>query len=74
PELIESGKNGQLYELGNAVDLANKISFFIENPDQLEKCGSYAQKYAIDNFSSKKNSDAIHQIIDDLIQKQRIKS
>ena len=66
-ELIECGKNGEIYELYNAEDLAARIIPFIEKPFLLEKLGSYAQEYAATHFSSKNNTDSIYQIINNSI-------
>lgn len=33
PELIETNKNGLLFEFGNSADLAEKIIYIIENPE-----------------------------------------
>ena len=63
PELIQANKNGFLYEIYNPDDLTNKILFFLENPEKLEQIGQYAQQYALENFSSEKNTREIYQLI-----------
>ncbi|MGK0452837.1 MAG: glycosyltransferase involved in cell wall biosynthesis [Paraglaciecola sp.] len=67
PELIVPGNNGEIYELYNAQDLANKIMTFVNNPDLLEEYGRYAQEFAAENFSSKQNSENIYKTIKEII-------
>jgi glycosyltransferase involved in cell wall biosynthesis len=68
PELIEPLSNGEIYELYNAQDLANKIMTFVQNPDLLEEYGRYAQEFAAENFSSEQNSKNIYKTIKEIIQ------
>ena len=63
PELIEIGKNGELYSLHNSRELAEHILPFIDEPGLLERYGGYAQQYAIKHFSSERNTEAIYSII-----------
>ena len=74
PELIEPGKNGELYELYNAQDLANKIMSFVQNPDLLQEYGRYAQELAVENFSSEQNSKSIYKTIQEILELNPIKS
>lgn len=45
-ELIEDGKNGLLFEPGNAHDLTEKIEYLYKNPDKALEMGEYAHKCA----------------------------
>jgi glycosyltransferase involved in cell wall biosynthesis len=74
PELIEPGKNGELYELYNAQDLANKIMSFVQNPELLQEYGRYAQEFAVENFSSEQNSKSIYKTIQEILELNPIKS
>jgi glycosyltransferase involved in cell wall biosynthesis len=74
PELIEPGKNGELYELYNAQDLANKIMSFVQNPELLQEYGRYAQEFATDHFSSEQNSRSIYKTIQEILELNPIKS
>ncbi len=67
PEIVHAGKNGEIYSLYNNVELASKILKFIDNPTLLEEYGSYAQRYAIENFSSEKNTNKVYQQIQDTL-------
>jgi glycosyltransferase involved in cell wall biosynthesis len=66
-ELVKDGVNGDVYELYESTELANKIQHYIQNPNLLEEIGGSAYEYAISNFSSKKNSDSIYNVIEKLI-------
>ncbi|HEY5589327.1 MAG TPA: glycosyltransferase family 4 protein [Candidatus Paceibacterota bacterium] len=67
-ELVMDGENGLLYDLYNGEDLADKIEYFIKNPNQMETMGAYAQKYAKMNFSSEQNTSAIYKVIEELLE------
>ena len=69
-ELIKSGVNGDIYELYDSAELAKKIQHYIQHPNLLEKIGGSAYEYVINNFSSKKNSDSIYNVIEELIVEQ----
>lgn len=42
PELIEDGRSGILFDLGDTKQLAEKMAFFAENPDKIESFGEAA--------------------------------
>ena len=48
-ELIEHGKNGLLFEPGNAEALCEAIQLLIDNPSEVVRLGSAARKTIIDN-------------------------
>jgi len=66
-ELVQDGQNGLLYELYNAIELAQKIEYFIENPLQRATMGVFAKEYAERNFSSGQNTESIYAIIEELV-------
>lgn len=55
-EIIKDNENGYLYKCGDYKDLSLKMEKIINNPDLLEEIGVKGQKYAIDNFLSKKSA------------------
>jgi glycosyltransferase involved in cell wall biosynthesis len=69
PELIQPGQNGELYEIYHPEDLAEKIYQFVFNTEKIEQYGAYAQRYAIENFSSGKNTDSIYKVIEEVFSK-----
>ena len=66
-ELVKDGKNGFLYELNNAEELAERIEYFIRNPFMLESMGVFAKEYASRNFSSEQNTAEIYAVIEELL-------
>jgi glycosyltransferase involved in cell wall biosynthesis len=66
-EIILNGLNGFLYNKNDAVELANNIEYFINNPEEMERMGRIAYEFAELNFSSKQNSNAINQVIQELL-------
>lgn len=51
PDMVIPEKTGLLAEVGNSKDLAEKINWFIENPDQRRNMGMAARDFAVQNFS-----------------------
>lgn len=49
-ETVVDGLNGFLVEKWNVLALADKMCFFIENPDLIRKMGSESRKIAVQNF------------------------
>lgn len=66
PELVINRINGDIYTLNNPVDLAEKIEKYLANPSLLQKVGLSAYLYAKQNFSSKKNTDSVYSVIQEL--------
>jgi glycosyltransferase involved in cell wall biosynthesis len=50
-ELIDSNKNGILYEAGNPLSLANELARLIFSPSKIKDLGDRGHKYAVENFS-----------------------
>lgn len=69
-ELIKNGVNGFLYELNNESDLADKMENIINNSNLLKSMGNNAKEYALNNFSSKKYSDEINKLYNELLREK----
>lgn len=53
PELIADGRTGFLFELGNSAELAEKMWYFINNPNMIQEFGESArQRIAERSFSN----------------------
>lgn len=50
-EIIEDNMNGLLFDAGNEKELADKISYIINNPNLIEILGAKGQKTYQDNFT-----------------------
>lgn len=44
PELVADGETGYLFAPGDAADLAQKIGYFLQEPDQVERLGNAAHE------------------------------
>lgn len=66
-ELIKEGISGEIYELYNSEELADKIIHFIEKPELLHSLGQSAYDYAISNFSSVQNTKSVYKLIEEII-------
>lgn len=63
PELIEEGKTGMIYPLGDAEKLADRIEEYVKHPDLLQSQGDAAAKVAKWNFSASRNAELIYEQI-----------
>lgn len=53
-EIVKQNETGLLFEANNAIDLAEKISFLLQNPELIKIYGEKGFKRVNDNFSTKK--------------------
>lgn len=58
-ELLGKGL-GILYRQGDPIDLANKISYVLRHKKEASLIALNAKKYAMENFTSKKNAEEIY--------------
>lgn len=65
-ELI-SDKYGLLYKQGDAHSLAEKITYAIENQNEMKQMVSLSKSYAVENFTAENNADNIYQVYRDLL-------
>lgn len=63
PELIESGKTGYIYQLGNVEQLADQIEQYIHQPELLQTQGNKAAHKAKSEFSAWRNAEHIYEQI-----------
>lgn len=68
PELIEEGKTGMIYLLGDAEQLADCIEKYVTYPALLQKQGDAAAEVAKENFSAEKNAELIYEQIEKAIE------
>jgi len=54
-EVVKEGETGIVVNPGNAMEIANAISFFVDNPSLISQYGKRGRKFVIDNFDWKKN-------------------
>lgn len=61
-EIIEHNINGFLYTLGDSVELAKYMKYFIENREQIETMGKNAYKISYEKFKLEENTNRIYNI------------
>ncbi|MCB2310548.1 glycosyltransferase family 4 protein [Clostridium tagluense] len=66
-ELIINNFNGLLYETGDYIGLSEKIKYFIDNPDEIERMGVNGHSYAIERFTSKRNAEEIYKLYNEIL-------
>ena len=66
PELIQNNYNGLLYTLGDYEELTDKIKFFMENREEIEKYGNNGYSFATRTFTDQGYSGKIYEIIQNL--------
>ena len=63
-ETVVNGVNGFLVPKWNSEALAEKMLYFIEHPDQIEKMGYESYKIAMDKFDAEKVNQRLMNILD----------
>ena len=63
-ETVVNGVNGFLVARWNPEALAEKMIYFIEHPDQIEKMGDESYKMAVDKFDAEKVNQRLMNILD----------
>lgn len=61
-ELIDNGKTGMFYELGDAQNLADKIDELISDKEYRQKLSLNAYNVAINNYTAKNNAQKVLEI------------
>lgn len=62
PELIAHGKNGFLFESGSAEALADRMRYFLEQPQEIMRMGAEAYRGAKECFTARHNTDAVERL------------
>ncbi|RHB40470.1 glycosyltransferase family 1 protein [Enterocloster aldenensis] len=62
PELIQDNINGLLFKLDDAHDLANKLEFLINNPDNISRLSRQGYQDALAYFTTEINAYNIYQL------------
>jgi glycosyltransferase involved in cell wall biosynthesis len=62
-DAVDDGYNGFLVPIKNSKALAEKMIYFLENPDKIEEMGANARKYAEEMFDQEVINECICKII-----------
>ena len=68
PELIEDGKSGYLYTLGNTKSLTEKLICYAKDHSLIEKHGNRAKAHATQMMNSECNADALFSKIQHIVE------
>jgi len=67
-ELIRNGENGLLYEWGNHIQLANKIQFLYENPNERYRLGTTAHAWAQRRFTQERYANEVFDLLSKVVE------
>jgi glycosyltransferase involved in cell wall biosynthesis len=70
-EMVEDGKNGLLFQMGNSNDLKDKIKHFIDNTGKRTRCSEYARHCAETKYSAETNYLKLLKIYKEVIEKNK---
>lgn len=70
PEIIDDGTTGLIYRQGDPEDLAEKIIWVINNPEETLKIKINARIFANENFTVEENASEILEILTDVCNKE----
>lgn len=62
-EIVKDGYNGFLYEPGNHVQLAEKINYFLENPQKIKEMGQNGFEFVTQEFTDERYSGKAFKIL-----------
>ena len=58
-EIVENGVTGLHFEAGNPIDLAVKIKWLIDHPNECRQMGNNARKVFLDKYTAEKNYETL---------------
>jgi glycosyltransferase involved in cell wall biosynthesis len=67
PEIVYPGRTGLLFEPGDAADLARKMRWALEHPDELRRMGRAARNAYEERYSAPENYRQLVEIYRDAI-------
>jgi glycosyltransferase involved in cell wall biosynthesis len=70
-EIVEHGKTGLLFRPGDAKDLAAKIQWAYEHPEEMQKMGVNARKEFEAKYTAEKNYQMLMEIYQKAIKNHR---
>lgn len=71
-ELIQDGKTGLLYESGNHAELADKIQYLHDNPEDRKRLGTAARSWAIGRFTQERYAKEVLDLLNEVLAKEKI--
>lgn len=72
-EIVSHGTTGLHFEPGNASDLAAKVQWALEHPEEIKRMGMAARKVYEDRYTAGKNHQMLMQIYQQAAESQRMR-
>ncbi len=72
PEVVQDGKNGLLFEYGNAADLSSKIDSLVENESFRWRLGKNATEAVLSDYSEDQHLRNLMQVFEDAAESGRL--
>lgn len=69
PEIVNHGVNGLLHKYGDVIDLAEKISYLLNNENEIERIGRNAYRTAVEKYTAHINASEIYKEYQKLLEK-----
>lgn len=73
-ELIQDGKTGLLFELGNAADLAEKINWAYLHKEEMKQMGINAREEYEQKYTAERNYNLLMKIYNEAIENRKVNS
>jgi len=70
PEIIEAGVNGELFQPGDAGDLAAKLEPFLAEPELRARRGAAGRKRVLEQFSLEGMAESVVKLFETILQPQ----
>ena len=70
-EIVEDGVTGLHFEPGNSDDLADKIQWLIDHPNECRRMGKNARKVYLEKYTAEKNYETLMNIYQKALDKYR---
>jgi glycosyltransferase involved in cell wall biosynthesis len=73
-ELVDDGRTGLLFEPGNADDLARKVQWAWEHPEEMRRMGEAARREYEQKYTPERNYQMLMDIYQQAIEHRRSRS
>lgn len=71
-EIVEDGITGLHFEAGKSVDLAEKVQWMIDNPEQAKQMGQNARNEYLEKYTPEKNYEILMDIYQQAIEEAKL--
>ena len=71
-ELIQDGVTGLLYDSGNHDELADKIQYLYENPEERLRLGAAARIWVADRFTQERYAKEVFDLLSEVLKRKSL--